>query len=276
MSGVDGLPGTPAHQAILQGVIAHLGDDPRIVAVCLFGSLSLGRWDEYSDCDLDVTVADGVRIEVAAELQGLAAALGEPHALILHDRGEDEGDIVLSTLLSLSLRFHALAETSPNVVPGLRLLTGRVDRAVIVEAGAARGSRATRPNRDPVIACLRALLAADVALQRRRRWQALHMLEQARADLLEIVLRPRGVHRVYRGADAHASDRWVECLGATVPSFDLADMQRALARLLDLVAEDLPAMSGGGPALTPAQGAVVQRLRERLAAQRLAGADGDP
>src|SRR5436190_597415 len=45
------LPGTPHHQALLERVVSHYQTDSRIIAVCLFGSLVRGNWDQYSDLD---------------------------------------------------------------------------------------------------------------------------------------------------------------------------------------------------------------------------------
>jgi hypothetical protein len=53
-------PGTPTHRRFLAAVAAHYASDPRVRAVCVFGSLGCGTWDEYSDVDLDVVVADDV------------------------------------------------------------------------------------------------------------------------------------------------------------------------------------------------------------------------
>ncbi len=52
-------PGTAEQQALLRAVVAHYRDDPRILAVIVFGSLGRGNWDSYSDLDLDVIIADG-------------------------------------------------------------------------------------------------------------------------------------------------------------------------------------------------------------------------
>ena len=109
-------PGTPQHQALLRTIVAHYDQDPRILAIVVFGSLGRGNWDALSDIDLDVVIADDARIDVVDELRQLCAAfspLGEHAALIVPD-GDDAGDVVLESLMQLSVRYHPLAQTSPT------------------------------------------------------------------------------------------------------------------------------------------------------------------
>ena len=65
-------PGTPQHQALLRTIVAHYDQDPRILAIVVFGSLGRGNWDALSDIDLDVVIADDARIDVADELRRFA------------------------------------------------------------------------------------------------------------------------------------------------------------------------------------------------------------
>ena len=69
----EAYPGTPRHQALLRAIVSHYKDDPRVRAVVVFGSLGRGDWDALSDLDLDVVLADGVPVDVAQEIEGLAA-----------------------------------------------------------------------------------------------------------------------------------------------------------------------------------------------------------
>jgi hypothetical protein len=84
--------------------------------VILFGSLVRGNWDEYSDIDLDLVIADEVTLDAEAELKQLCAFLG-PVALIVPN-GSDSGDVVLDSLLEFSIRYHPLSSTSPNAGEG--------------------------------------------------------------------------------------------------------------------------------------------------------------
>jgi predicted nucleotidyltransferase len=101
-------PGTPQHQAILRAIVAHYENDPRILAVAVFGSLGRGNWDEFSDIDLDVVIADGVSLIAVEEITQLCQRfepLGERLAVIVPD-GVDAGDVVFESLLQMSVRYH--------------------------------------------------------------------------------------------------------------------------------------------------------------------------
>ncbi len=91
MKSIASFPGTKQHQALLNRIVASYQNDPRILAVIVFGSLGRGNWDEYSDLDLDVVVADDIRIDISNELQKLCqsfAGLNERAAIIIPDGDE--------------------------------------------------------------------------------------------------------------------------------------------------------------------------------------------
>jgi hypothetical protein len=60
-----------------------------------------------------------------------------------------------------------------------------------------------------------------------------------------------------------ASDALQAQLGATLPHYTLASAQGALRATLDLLEHDLPALTADQIALTPAEEALVRRIRER-------------
>ena len=60
-------PGTSQHQALLNTIVSYYQQDPRILAVSVFGSLGRGGWNAPSDVDLDVVIADDARIDVVDE-----------------------------------------------------------------------------------------------------------------------------------------------------------------------------------------------------------------
>src|SRR5262249_32289187 len=112
------VPGTPSHQTVLGALRAHYANDPRALAFSLFGSLARGDWDEYSDLDLDVVLRDDAPIDARQEVEHLGPVLeaaGERIALIV-PRGQESVDLVLLPLLEISIRFHPLATTSPNII----------------------------------------------------------------------------------------------------------------------------------------------------------------
>ena len=117
--------GTAKHQALLRAIVKPIEGDRRVRAVVVFGSASRGDWDTWSDIDLDVVIADGVAIDPVAELRALCATfepLGERTAVIVAN-GTDAGDVVLKSLMQISVRYHNL-RTSPNIVANMQVLTG--------------------------------------------------------------------------------------------------------------------------------------------------------
>jgi hypothetical protein len=124
--------GSPAHQALIARVTGGYAGDPRVLAVVVFGSVSTGTWHELSDVDLDVVIADGTRIDPEEEARALFAA----DAAIIIGRG-DSADIVLSSLEEVSIRWHPLAATSPNITASLCTASGCLSSAEIAAAGKA-------------------------------------------------------------------------------------------------------------------------------------------
>ena len=92
---------------MLRAIVAAYEGDRRVRAVVVFGSLSRGLTDAWSDIDLDVVIADGVAIDPVVELRALCATfepLGERTAVIVAN-GTDAGDVVLELLMHISVRY---------------------------------------------------------------------------------------------------------------------------------------------------------------------------
>jgi predicted nucleotidyltransferase len=92
------LPGTLQHCRMLQAILSYYENDPRILAVIVFGSLGRGNWDRYSDLDMDVVLADGVLVDIQAELACLCASLAsiDEHLALLIPY-DDEADVVFQS-----------------------------------------------------------------------------------------------------------------------------------------------------------------------------------
>jgi predicted nucleotidyltransferase len=252
------LPGTAEHQRYLAAIAAHYAHDARVDAVCVFGSLGRGTWDAYSDLDLDVVLADGVRVDPSEEVRRLCDALGEAPVSVELD-GPEAADVVLPSLMELSIRYHPLATTSPNILYGLRVLVGRLDAGTIMAAGIQN----RRPPADPassVRASVRLAVTLDGRLHRRLFWLGYQTLYLARQHLFQAAAAARGRTRPYHAAEEIALPRSIR---DTLPGDDLPSLQRAFLALLDALEHDLPALTQGQAALSPAQRDVVVRLRER-------------
>ncbi len=236
-----------------------------MLAVCVFGSLGRGNWDRYSDLDLDVIIADDVAIQIDAELRGLCDALGaagQPAALIIPD-GADEGDIVLESLLELSIRYHSLRTTHPNIVDTLVVLAGRLNRETIRRAGLANRGDTARPLDGIADRCIRYALEVDVALRRGRPWMAVELLHRMRGLLMGLYAETHGGDRALQFFEANAEPKLQAELGATLPAYDLASIQAAFAQLLDLLENDFERVAAGRVQLSAAQRLILQRVRRR-------------
>ena len=261
------FPGTNQQRRVLDAVVAYYADDPRVRAVLVFGSLGRGNWDQYSDLDLDIIFADGVEIEVNQELQALCesfAAIDE-HAAVIVPQHADEGDVVLASLIQLSIRYHLLETTSPNIVDSMLLLYGSIDEEIIRAAGLANRQTAT----DGLVAlcghCLRALAEADVALQRRRLWFAVEQLNRARAALIELYGVAHGATRSLHYLQDHADESFPASLASTLPAYNLSSAQQALVHLIELVEHELGTITDGRLTLTDAQREMLQCIKARQA-----------
>jgi predicted nucleotidyltransferase len=262
------LPGTPQHQRVLAATIAHIAAQPWALALVLFGSLARGNWDEYSDLDLDVVTAEDVRVDPVSELERLCASftsLDERAAVIVPKRG-DEGDIVLESLLGLSVRFHPLATTSPNIVESMRLLWGSIPAAEIAAAGIANQSSASQSSDELLGYALRQTVEASAALARGRLWFAIQALNECRDALFMLYGLARAAPRPLHAFQALADGELERRFAATQPAYDADSIHAALLACHDLIEHDLGDIGQGRVTLTAAQHVLMASVRSRLSA----------
>jgi predicted nucleotidyltransferase len=260
------LAGTPSHQAALGALKAHYASDPRVSAFSLFGSLARGDWDEYSDLDLDVTLRDDVLIDARQEAERLApvlAAAGERIVLIL-PRGQESVDLVLLPLLEISIRYHALATTSPNIVESAIVLAGPLTTKQVRAAGLANTTHDETAPSELLDASVRCALEIAIALRRGELWLAVELLHRTRSLLMELFAQARSGARPAQTFDALADRGLQAVLGATLPTFELSSMWRAHRAILDLLEQDIPEFSNGQAQLTADQREILSAVRKRI------------
>ena len=241
--------------------------------MAVFGSLGRGTWDDYSDLDLDIVIADGVEVDVIQELRRLCDAftsIGERVALIIPD-GDDAGDVVLESLMELSIRYHPLHTTSPNIVDSIQVLAGRIDGAAIKAAGLANECVGDGPLGRVLDMCVRYAVGVDVALQRRQIWGAIELLHRMRGLLMELFARARNGVRAYHVFQAEADAVLQARLGATLPQYDMISARESLAQFLEILEHDLGQLTGGQVQLTEAHRKVLDLVRMRQAHPNLNG-----
>lgn len=259
-------PGTRQHQALLAAIVDHYRNDPRILAVSVFGSLSRGTWDQYSDIDLDVVIADNVQIDVLEALKRLCtalAAMGQRDAVIAAD-GNDAGDVVFGSLAQLSIRYHPLATTSPNIVDSLRVLAGSLDHATLAAAGLLNRQTQARSLGSMLDQCVQHIAVVAVAVQRGHLWGAVEMLHRIRAILMDMYALAHGGERPLKVFQAEADQELQARLGRTLPQYDRVSVRRSLEHCVALLEADLEPFTQGQIRLTDAHRKVLAAVRARL------------
>jgi Nucleotidyltransferase domain len=216
-------PGSAAHQALIARFTAQYQADRRVLAIAVFGSLTTGAWHELSDVDLDVVVADDVTIDPVAE----ARAIFGSDAVIVIARG-DSADVVLETLEELSVRWHPLRATSPNITASLTVVAGRLSGAEITAAGDA--NRVPPDTQRLLDVLVREAVDAWKYHRRGRPWDAIAAVERARHALTAL----RG-HRDQLCLDpADPVAALTAVLAEATSSVDLGPPRRALLARLNL------------------------------------------
>ena len=258
------FPGTLQHQTMLHSIVSYYENDPRILAVAVFGSLGKGNWDRYSDLDLDVVVADTVKIDIGAEITRLCTSLesiGEQVALLIPD--DDDADIVFKSLMELSIRYHPLSTTSPNIIDSLQLLMGRIDRSVIEAAGLANQVLEDEPINRELDRCVRYALEVDSALHRGYIWSAIELLHYMRRSIMELFTRSHHGKRAYKFFQKEADNGLQVRLGNTLPRYDLKSAQESLTQFISILTNDLDKLADGQVQLTNAHSELLNRIISR-------------
>lgn len=265
MKSIAAFPGTKQHQALLNSIVDFYQNDARILAVIVFGSLGRGNWDKYSDLDLDVIVADDIRIDISNELQRLCKSfdgLNEQAAIIIPEG--DEGEIILESLMQLSIRYHPLSQTSPNIVDSMLVLEGSLDDTEIIAAGNANCTRDAKPLSQLLDRCVRYSVGANVEFQRKHFWAAIEILHRMRSLLMDIYALTHSGYRGYQFFDIYAEKRFQQRLGAALPIFTDHSLRESIKRTLDIITSDLRYISGGQLNLIPAQKTILDRVRQQI------------
>jgi hypothetical protein len=130
---------------------------------------------------------DGVDVVPGRE----AGALFGPGAAIVV-AGEDRVDVVLGSLEEVSIRWHPLAATSPNICASVRVVHGRLTAAEIIAAGTANR---VQPDEQRLLdGLVRDAIGSWKMLSRGHRWEAVAGVERMRRSLLALRGRRDGLH----------------------------------------------------------------------------------
>jgi hypothetical protein len=214
--------GSGAHRAIIDQVVAHYWDDARVLAVAVFGSVSTGEWHQLSDVDLDIVTSDQAVMRPGDEV---AAVFGHKAVIVL--ARSDSADIVLDSLEEVSIRWHPLRTTSPNIGASLRVVDGELSDAEIVAAGEANRRR---PDEQQLLdALVRDAIGAAKYLARGRHWEAAAAVERMRRSLVEL----RGRRDNLRLDPSDPGGALAAVLAEAQAGCDLGPVRRALINQID-------------------------------------------
>lgn len=258
------FPGTLQHQRILQAITSYYENDPRILGITVFGSLGRGNWDCYSDLDLDVVIADNIKVDVEAELIQLGnslAAIDEQIALLIPE--DDHADVVFKSLMELSIRYHPLTNTSPNIVDSMWLLLGSIDLSAIETAGLSNRKLDNEPLSRELDRCFRYALEVESALHRGYLWSAIELLHSMRHSIMELFANSHHGRRPYQFFQKEAGQKLQARLGATLPQFNLKTAQESLSKFIDIITNDLDQLTDGQVQLTKAHSDLLSAIRAR-------------
>lgn len=254
--------GTFRHQQLLETITDFYEEDERVLAVLLFGSLSRGNWDQYSDIDLDIVMSDNILIDARVELKKLCAEIKQKHrleALIIAD--VEEGDVVLGNLVEFSVRYHILSDTKPAILDTMRSLSGSLSLDEIRAAANHKYNSEPRDLVDIVNECIRYALALHHAIMRQRLWMSVEMLHRIRALLMLIYASSHDAIRPIHFFDSHANPDLQELLSGLSPQVNLKSVEDAFRTTLFLLENHLDYFSDGTYQLTTSQQHILNKLK---------------
>jgi predicted nucleotidyltransferase len=235
----------------------------------VFGSLGRGNWDEYSDIDLNVVVADGVDVDPIAEWDSLRPVLAEvdERVAVVVPSASDAVDIVFESLVELSIRYHPLAATSPNIIDSAIVLYGGI---TVDDLAAATRGRIREPAMtidDVLAACVRDALYCERSLYRNRPWSAAYALHRIQMGLMNAYGMTHGGFRGWMTFESDADPALQDRLAATSFQHTATSMRESLLSLIDVLEHHADAFTGGQTRFDKGGRVVLARLRERVIAR---------
>jgi len=215
--------GSERHQALVDEVVEFYAGDERVRSVVVFGSVAVGTWHELSDVDLDVVVQDGAVVVPADEVRDIFGA----RAVIVLSSA-DAADVVLDSLEELSIRWHRVADTSPNISASLRVVGGGMSEAEV--RAAAEANRVPSAREELLDALVRYAIGAWKEIQRGDPWQAVVCVEEMRYRMTLL----RGRRDTLALDPADPDDALAKTLAEARASLDLGEPREQLLTRLNI------------------------------------------
>ena len=165
--------------------------------------------------------------------------------------------------MELSIRYHPLSNTSPNIVDSMRLVSGRIDRAAIEAAGLANREGADQPLDRELDRCVRYAIEVDSALHRGYLWSAIELLHVMLRSIMELFARSHHGSRSYQFFEKEADQQTQDRLGGTLPQYDLKTAQACLWQFIDILTVDLDKLTDGQVQLKATHSELLNAVRSR-------------
>ncbi|PZF81147.1 nucleotidyltransferase domain-containing protein [Jiangella anatolica] len=219
--------------AVRDALIAAARADDRIGGAAITGSAAAGAEDGWSDVDLAFGLADGA--DQAVVIADWTAVMYAEHGAVAHldvPRGATIYRVfLLASTLQVDIAFAPAAEFGA-IAPTFRLLFGAAREVPLATAPAAAGLAG--------MGWLYALHARS-SIERGHGWQALHMIDGLREQVIALACLRHGLpaHQG-RGVDRLPAAVTGPLLGSLVGALDDATLRRAFAAGVEaLLAEAL-------------------------------------
>lgn len=245
------LPGSQNHQTILAALIDLFKGDDNIKAFGYFGSLARGDWDNFSDLDLDVIVANDSKPTVEKYLISISGILHTKNLDPLSSFEEDVNEwvLILSTLDRISLRFHLLNSTSPNILNSFVILSGNMSLADIKRA---LPQIKTKPTSLNLLQhkFLEHSIYVPIYLHRNELLNAFNMLNILRNTLITIYYKSHSLSKIEK-FEKHAPKDIIEKLKSTYSNLDSNQIRAAFENLIKLYINSINSLSNGKLSLSP-------------------------
>ena len=251
--------GSQSHRRILQTLVELFTNDVNILAYGVFGSLTRGDWDTYSDLDLDAVLADSSHARVSNHVKAMESVLLSHGiaSLLIFEENKNEWVFILESLDRISIRFHTLEETSPNILDSFSILTGKLTIEDIARAASAMPKKQTDfellQNK-----FLEHSIYIPVYLHRNELMNAFNMLTTLRNSLITIYCKSHGLSKSEK-FDKHAPQELKDELAATFSQLEPESIKHSFAALLDIYMKSIEEISSGELHLTHEQKAILEK-----------------
>ena len=255
--------GTKHHQQILETIRHFYSADERVRQILLFGSLSRGNWDQYSDIDLDIILTDQTDINAQDELNQLCAEIKNRHGLdALIIANLEEGDVVLSNLVEFSIRYHILSDTKPAILETMRSIFGSLSLDDIrASANEAHVPKQKEPA-DIVNQYIRYTLGLHHAIMRQRVWMSMELLHRMRGLLMQLYAITYHAVRPIHVFDLQADAELQKLLRGLSVQADLNLIETTFDFAISILENHLDAFCDGAYQLSSTQIKFIEQLKQ--------------